>query len=437
MYVGTVIYKISGSTPMKRSKVVVTGIGVVSPLGNNVPDFWKNLIEGNSGIKKIDIFSVPEYMSSIAGIVTDLFPGSRCVNAPYPYIDRMTLFAVHAIRQALLSANLQEEDLIKRMSRAGIVLSSAVGQIISMERVFRANTSNGVHELKLSSQFLHKNNPFSFNNIINELADIFSIRGRSLLLPTGCAGGVDAISYGVHAIRNNQCDLVIVGACEAPITPLVVAAFSKIGATSTRFNTEPTRASRPFDKDRDGFVLGEGCGILILESLQNAQGRGATILAEIAGVGSVNNCFHMTDIPQDGKSIAESSSAAIADAEISIDDVDFINSHGSSTPQNDIAETNAYKIVFGKKFNKIPVTSNKSLLGHALAASNALEIVSAIISINNNIVPPTINLESQDVNCDIDIVANVARATPIECVLKTSSGFSGIHSSLIIKKYQG
>ena len=424
---------------MKNSKknIVITGMGLVSPLGTSIKEFWKNSIAGKSGVRAIDTFSIPKGKSAIAGIVPDFFPDSLRIDLPYENIDRMSHFANHAVQAALTSAKLTVNDLTRLGSRVGIVLSSAVGQIIGMERVFRQRTQNGTIPLNVAERFIHQSNPFLFNNIVNELSQKFGIKGRAMLLPTGCAGGVDAIAYAMHALRNNYCDIIITGACEAPITPLVIAAFSKIGATSTEYNHSPEKASRPFDRDRDGFVLGEGCGIVVMESEEHAQKRQVKILAEVAGTGSVNNCFHMTDIPQEGKPIAQASLYALNDANVLPEQIDFINSHGSSTPQNDVAETNAFNILFGKRVRDIPVTSNKSLLGHALAASNALETISSVMSLQDNIIPPTINLENQDARCELNVVGNTARSVPINCILKTSSGFSGIHSSLVIKRYQG
>jgi 3-oxoacyl-(acyl-carrier-protein) synthase len=419
---------------MNKRRVVITGMGVVSPIGLTLNEYWENSLNGKSGIKKINLFDIPENMASIAGMVDEFVLDSMRVDLPYSEVDRSTLFALHATKEALSQANIDYEDINNLGSRMGLVISSAVGQIISMERVFRERTKNGAKSLEFSTTSKSFSNPFAFNAVIDELIRAYKIAGRSVLLPTGCAGGVDAISYSVHNIRMGHSDVVVTGATEAPITPLVVSAFNKLGATSTRYNNNPESASRPFDKDRDGFVLAEGCGILILEELEHALKRNARILAEVVGVGSVNNYSHMTDIPQDGMPIAKASMLAIEEAGIVPEDIDFINSHGSSTPQNDVAETNAFKYMFKNKYKRIPVTSNKSLQGHALAASNALEVISSVLSLLHNKIPPTINVNNQDPNCDLDVVKDYPRNLPIEYVLKTSSGFSGIHSSLVLKR---
>lgn len=421
---------------MKKSRVVVTGMGVVSPIGNNLADFWSSAVSGKSGVRSINRFFVPENVSSVAGIVTNYLPETEDIFNSYEGDDRTVHFALDALSQALSQAKLDIDTVQQQGATCSIVLSSAVAAISSMERYFNKATSSGKENIKTSA--CHPNKSFfKFNYLTDTLAQRIGINGRSLLLPTGCAGCLDAIAYSVSAIRDGLSDIVITGASEAPITPLVVTAFNKIGATSTKYNNQPEKASRPFDRDRDGFVLAEGCGILILESLEFAQARGAHILAEISGVGSVNNCYHMTNIPQDGVSIARSCQLALDDAGILADEVDHINAHGSSTPQNDVAETQAFKKVFGSRYQEIPVTSNKSFLGHALAASNALETILSIKTLQENIITPTINLENQDENCTLNVVADCAKSHKISTILKNSSGFSGIHSSIVLQEYKG
>jgi len=278
--------------------------------------------------------------------------------------DRAVHFAIDAYQQAKQHAKLDMELLKTNGSVCSVVLSSAVAAISSMERYFNAITQRGTQPL-INSKNTYNSQCFKFNYMSDVLAQYAGINGRSLLIPTGCAGCLDAIAYAVTMIRHGLSDVVITGASEAPITPLVVAAFGKIGATSVAFNKEPARASRPFDRNRDGFVLGEGGGILILESLEHAKKRGAPILAEITGISSVNNCYHMTNIPEDGVSIANTCQLALNDAGVAPEQIDHINAHGSSTPQNDVAETNAFKRIFGQSYRSISVTSNKSFLGHA------------------------------------------------------------------------
>ncbi|MCD6047049.1 MAG: beta-ketoacyl synthase [Gammaproteobacteria bacterium] len=418
---------------MSQERVVITGMSAVTPTGIGLFNFWDNCIKGVSGVQQINLFPIPDEMSQVAGIANNFKPDSLGINDKINTLDRCLLFSEYAIEESLKDARLASP---LGNPRYGIYLSSAVAQITAMERIFNHETQSGTKELELDKTINGKNsyNPFLFSSITGELAKRFGFPSH-MLIPTGCAGGIDAITYAVHAIRNNKYDVIVTGATEAPITPLVVSAFSKIGATSRKWNKQPTKASRPFDKGRDGFVLGEGCGILVLESLKHAQKRGAKIYAEITGVGSINNHKHMTDIPQDGVSIARSCVLAIQDANISPDKIDFINAHGSSTPQNDIAETKAFHHIFKERANKIPVTSIKSQIGHSLSASNAIETITAVMSINTSIIPPTINLDQKDDLCDLDVVGNIARQLPVNCILKTSSGFSGIHSSLIIEHF--
>ncbi|MBP9727649.1 MAG: beta-ketoacyl-[acyl-carrier-protein] synthase family protein, partial [Gammaproteobacteria bacterium] len=366
--------------------------------------------------------------SQIAGIVKMPFEtkGERLQ-------ERNLLFTEMAVQEALQDAGLLNISLIDK--RCGVFIATAIAEIALMEWSFNRYKHGAGHVgfIPLKSPYFEES--FFFNHIARVIASKYGFRGGAVTIATGCTGGNDAIGYALHMIRGGKVDVVITGATEAPITPLVITAFNKIGATSKR-NSDPTRASRPFDKDRDGFVLAEGCGILVLECLSHAQKRGAHIYAEIMGMGSVNNCYHMTNIPQSGESIAKACHLALKDAQIEANQIDYINAHGSSTPQNDVSETNAFHHIFGNRVGQIPVTSIKSQLGHALSAANSLEVISAILSIKHSIIPPTINIESQDPNCNLNVVANLSLKKEIKTILKTSSGFSGIHSSLILGKYE-
>lgn len=425
---------------MDKQRVVVTGMSCITPIGIGLDSFLENSIKGSSGVRKVDFFNIPDHMSQIAGIIDDFVPESLGTDNSYSGKDRLLLLALETAKKALSHAGLYENNKVSNINlkRAAIYISSAIAQIASMERSFRLQTLDGSQRINNNSNNKNKElaNAFLFNSVSGEMQKEFNFLGGNLLIPTGCAGGSDAIVYAMHAIRNNKADIVITGACESPITPLTVSAFSKIGATSMR-NNIPKKASSPFDKDRDGFVLSEGAGILILESLEHAQNRKAKVYAELTGVGSVNNCMHMTNIPEDGKAIAHSCVKALEDANLDAKDIDFINAHGSSTPQNDYAETKAFHHIFGDYISKIPVTSIKSQVGHPLSAANAIEIVSSVLSINHNIIPPTINLSSKDEKCNLFVIGNQAYETPIRRILKNSSGFSGIHTSLIIEEFGG
>lgn len=412
-------------------------MGTVNPNGHSVQEFWENCLKGRSGIRAITAFEVPDNQSQIAGVVDEFEPWLKVPNLS-PQIDRCTTFALVAAWEALESAGVLGRGDGWNPKRGGVFISTAIAQIMSMEQEFFYQSAGGRRRIEATEPteyFQHTIDVFDFNSTAKSLARQFGFEGGYVTVTTGCTGGLDAMGYAIEAIRAGTVDLALTGSTEAPITPLTVAAFGKIGAASMR-NGEPEKASRPFDSDRDGFVLAEGCGILVVEALEHALARGATILGELAGFGSVNNYYHMTNIPEDGLRIAKSAELAIQDAGITSDDIDSINAHGSSTPQNDVAETNAFWHLFGERTLTIPVTSIKSQIGHPLSASNSIEVVASIMSLRTGFIPPTINLENQDGRCPLNVVGNKARFQPTRCILKTSSGFSGIHSSLIIRKYE-
>uniref|UniRef100_A0AAU2VCU8 Beta-ketoacyl-[acyl-carrier-protein] synthase family protein n=1 Tax=Streptomyces sp. NBC_00003 TaxID=2903608 RepID=A0AAU2VCU8_9ACTN len=423
--------------PQPARRVVVTGMGTVNSLGSSVPEFWRRSLEGHSGVRTVTEFPIPATMSQIAGVADSWDEGPSLAESLSDSRgpDRSARFASSAAREALADAGLDREALAALdPSKCGVYVASAIGHISRMEAQFVQLTGSGQHPVGIQ-ETAQAGNAFLFNSASAHIAREAGLRSRHGLIATGCTGGVDAIGWALKAIRHDGLDLVITGAAEAPITPLVVASFNQINATSQR-NSAPQQASRPFDADRDGFVLAEGCGILILESLESALRRGARIYAEICGFDSTNNRYHMTSMPEDGTPIARASAGALADARLAASDVDFINAHGSGTPLNDIAEANAFRQIFGERASRIPVTSNKSQTGHSLAAANSIEAISSVLSIRDQVIPPTINLARQDPACALDVVGNTARPAQVSCVLKSSSGFSGIHSSLIIRKYQ-
>lgn len=421
---------------MGYNRVVITGFSAVTPIGIGIERFWKGNKNGHSGIKKIEQFDIPNTMSQIAGIVDDFNKfNHNLTEEEQSNIDRACQFAIVAADEAIAMANFDESKINK--DRCNVHLATAISNITKMEETLVNWTDRGQNQIQyITEQSKYLNEWFHFNTVSRLLAERYRLNGEHSVIATGCTGGVDAVGYSFQMIRDGEADVVLTGATEAPITPLVVASFSKINATSKR-NDEPERASRPFDIDRSGFVLAEGCGIIILESLEHALGRGAKIYGEVMGYGSCNNALHMTDIPEDGESIAKSMSLALEDANITSEEIDYANLHGSSTPQNDKAETSAMKMVFGQRYKKIPVTSIKSQIGHALSASNSIEIVSSIMTINTGIVPPTINLENQDPQCGLNVISKQNQEFPIDKVIKVSSGFSGIHSSLVLGKYVG
>ncbi len=411
----------------EERRVVITGIGTINPLGLCVPEFWEKILQGKSGVRKITQFQVPPHMSQIAGIVDNFQPSKKFAD-----YDRSAQFALHASLEAIQDARLTRDDL--RTKKSSVYFATAIAQIASMEKYCcQLMNSPSKHLSKDNNPLLSEFCPFQFNSTAACLSKELGFSFCYATIATGCTGGLDAIGFAMSMIRNGRADIVLTGATEAPITPLVVSAFSKIGATSKK-NSDPEKASRPFDMNRDGFVLAEGAGALILESLASAKKRNTKIYAELKGFGSMNNCFHMTDICEDGENIKNACQVAIEDAKISCEDIDFINAHGSSTPQNDVAETNAFHKLFGSRTATIPVTSTKSQIGHALSAANAIEVITSVLSMNSKIISPTINYDTPDPRCFLNVIGNRPRKQIIECILKTSSGFSGIHSSLIICK---
>lgn len=417
---------------MQKNRVVVTGMSVCAPNGIGLKDFEANTLSGVSGCHRIDGFAIPKNQSSVAGIIKDFYPNTLFSYQNSKLIekyddDRHNLIANFCLDEALTHAGLSKK-LESGNFVIDIILASAIGSMQSMEYSFIKK--NMYNETLLPT--LYKD--FSFIEQAKKLRKNFKLNGIETVLPTGCVGGCDAISYAFNAIRLGKTSCAVVGAIEVPITPLVVSAFSQIKATSTR-DCHPSMASCPFDISRDGFVLGEGGGILILESEAHAIRRNAVILAEIKGSASINNCFHMTDIAPDGHYIAEVCELALRDASMNYKEIDFISSHASSTQQNDVAESAAYAKVFKEKAKEIPVTALKSQIGHALSAASAIEIISAIQSIKSKKITPTINLINKDRLCDNNIIVDSNKIFNIKNVLKVSSGFSGIHSSIIFGVY--
>jgi 3-oxoacyl-(acyl-carrier-protein) synthase len=398
-------------------------MGVCAPLGISLDEFWVNSVRGTPCVAPIPNFAIDEGFTRVAAMVAEFEPDSiyRPRERP-PERDRVFLMARHCIDEALEDARLAD---LEQLATCGLFLSSAIGQMGSMESAY-------VGDARERHRLFEK---FSFGALVGSLALETRLGGGHLLMPTGCVGGCDAMSYGAAMVRAGRCDRVVVGAAEAPITPLVVAAFGRIRANSTR-PCDPREASCPFDERRDGFVLAEGAAMFVLESEAAARERGARIYAEIGGSGSVNNCQHMTDINPDGEAIAASIRLALKNTRLDPSAIDFINAHGSSTPQNDVAESAAFAEVFGRSLPDIPVTSLKSQCGHALAAANAIEMVSTIQSITCGHIPPTINLQQQDRACCVSVVSRAA-SHPIRHALKVSSGFSGIHTAVVLSAYQG
>ena len=416
---------------MKLRRAVVTGLGVIAPGGIGKESFWKAMIEGRSQTALIESFDTTGFLSKVAAEVKGFDPeGFGLDGTEAAGMDRYLQFALAGAKMAVEDSGL---DLInEERERCGVAVANAICGTKWMEEEFLRVTDNGRGPIDpaLASQYLY--DASIFNSPANFIAAKYGLKGGACVLSTGCTAGTDSVAYAAECIQLGLTDVMVTGASEAPITPIALAAFDVIKALS-KHNDEPASASRPFDKTRNGFVLSEGCGILVLEEYEHAKRRGADIYAEVSGFGSTSNAYHMTDLPPDGEALARSMVIAMNDAGINPDDLDYISSHGSSTEQNDVFETNAIKTALGDAAYTVPISSIKSMIGHPLSAANAIELVLSAMIIKRGVVPPTINYANPDPKCDLDYVPNAARDTKVRTVLKTSSGFSGIHSSLILK----
>jgi 3-oxoacyl-(acyl-carrier-protein) synthase len=348
-------------------------------------------------------------------------------------MDRYVQFGVVCGQMALQDSGLKltQED----PQRIGVCLANAICGTKYMEEEFALVTDDGKNPIDPAKVRPDLYDAAMFNTPSIEIAARYGLKGICNTLSTGCTAGTDSLGFALEAIQDGEQDMMFAGAAEAPITPITFGAFDVVNVLSAR-NDEPQKASRPFDNKRDGFVLSEGAGILLLEELEHALKRNAHIYAEVLGFGTSCNAFHMTDLPADGTAMANCISLALKDAEVKPASIDYISAHGSSTRMNDIFETAAYKMIFGDYAYKLPASSMKSMIGHPLAAANAVELVVCAMIFKHNLLPPTINQEERDPKCDLDYVPNTARQKKVNTILKTSSGFSGIHSSLVIKRFE-
>jgi len=420
---------------MNKRRVVITGIGVVSPNGIGKDNVWKGMSGGISGVKRVDGFDVSIFNTKIAAEVRDFDPFKLGLTHDEAMrMDRYVQFGVVAGDMAIKdsSLNLSKEN----PEKIGVCLANAICGTKYMEEEFALVTDNGKKPIDPRKVRKDLYDAAMFNTPSIEISARYGFKGICDTLSTGCTAGTDSLGFGLETIQDGEHDVMVCGAAEAPITPITFGAFDVVNVLSAR-NDEPEKASRPFDKKRDGFVLSEGSGILVLEELNHALKRGAHIYAEVLGFGTSCNAFHMTDLPADGQAMANCINLALKDAEMKPKEIEYISAHGSSTRMNDIFETNAYKMVFGDYAYKMPISSLKSMIGHPLAAANAVELTVCSMIFEKNILPPTINQEEKDPLCDLDYIPNQARSQKVNTILKTSSGFSGIHSSLILRRYNG
>ncbi len=418
-----------------RNRVVITGLGVIAPNGIGVEEFWRNTVEGNTGIKPYAWGNAFGFKSQGTGQVLDFNPTDFDLSeAELASHGRYIHFALASAEMAVKDSRLNIDELDPM--RTGVLIASAIADAASMEKNLLALAPEeasplGEQQLPSGENILSDN--LNFGIAANEIARRYNAAGPVYNLSTGCTAGVDALGFAFEQIRNGYADIMIAGASEAPLCPLSIGSFEALGALSSRECSDVATASCPYSKERDGFVIAEGCGIFVLESYENAVRRGATIYAELIGYASVNNAYHMTDLPAPGTAMAECIKLALEDANCTAADINHISSHGSSTPQNDENESSAIKSIFGDLAYKIPVNSLKSMTGHALSAANAIELVALCMEFRDQVVFPTINYQTPDDVCDLDYVANIARDSVVNCAIKLSSGFSGIHSVIALR----
>lgn len=409
-------------------RVVVTGFGVISPCGNTAPETWENIKNGRSGVARITHYDASQHNVKIAAEVKNFKPENIMSGKEVRRRDRFQHLIAAAGKEAIETSGLQVTE--QNRSRIGVFIGSAVGGVTSFHREVLSLESTGD---------LRQITPFAIPMLMGNggsahISLDYGITGPSYVLTSACASGADNIGHAFNLIQMGKLDAALAGAGEAPIMAIGIAAFDRIGATS-RDNDDPTGASRPFSKDRTGLVFAEGAGVLVLEELESAKARGANIYAEVVGYGSTSDAYHITAPEPQGAGAARAISVALQDARLTPQDVSYINAHGTSTPLNDVMETKAVKAVFGDAAYRVPISSTKSMTGHGMGMTAAIEAAFAVLAIRDNIAPPTINYREPDPECDLDYVPNEARQLPIEVVMSNSFGFGGHNVSLIFRRF--
>ena len=412
-----------------QRRVVITGLGAISPLGNDVQSLWENIQEGVSGAGPITQFDAAEYKTRIAAEVKDFNPSEIFGKKEARRMDRFTQFALASAIQALEQANLSIDD--QNRDRIGVVLGTGIGGIGALHEQLKLFNARGPR--RVSPFFVPMMMPDSGSAYI---AIHFGLRGPNMAVVTACATGTNAVGEALEIIRRGDADVMVAGGSDATIIPLAMAGLNVMGAMTTR-NDDPERASRPFDLNRDGFLIGEGSAVMVLEELETALDRGAEILGELKGYGTTCDAFHISAPALNGEGAAKCMKLALENAGIAHNEIDYINAHGTSTQLNDRSETAAIKTVFRNDAYRIPVSSTKSMTGHLLGASGTLEAVICVKAINDSVLPRTINYEVPDPECDLDYVPNQARPQKIQNVMSNSFGFGGHNASIIISKYDG
>lgn len=410
-------------------RVVVTGLGAVTPVGNSVGESWEALCSGRSGIGPITKFDAAAFDTRIAGELKGFDPIRYVTKKEQRRYDNFIIFALAAAEEAAADAALSVVG--PEAERTGVIIASAIGGVETIETEKEALLAGGPRKMSVFAI------PAVLANLAAGHVSIrFGARGPISCPVTACAAGTCAIGDAFHLIRCGRADVMFAGGTDAAITPMSIGGFNRMRALSVR-NDEPAKASRPFDRDRDGFVLGEGAGVVILEEMQHALNRGARIHAEVAGYGSTADAFHMAAPPPGHEGAARCMKVALEDAGMRPEDIDCINAHGTSTPLNDAYETQAIKAAFGSHSRSLAVPSTKSMTGHLLGATGAVEAIFSVRSIEEGIVPPTINLDHPDPECDLDYVPHLARKRAVRTVMSNTFGFGGVNAVLILKKFGG
>ncbi len=413
---------------MEQRRVVVTGLGVITPVGVGVKETWDALLRGESGIDRITQFDPSGLPVQIAGEVKGFDPAEYIEPKEIKKMDRFIHFAVAATHMAVKDAELKIDG--SNADRVGVIIGSGIGGLPKIEHYTRVLYERGYR--RITPFFI----PMSIINLASgQVSIIFGAKGPNSAVVTACSSGTHAIGDAFKIIQRGDADVMIAGGSEAVITPLGIAGFAVMKALSTR-NDEPRKASRPFDRDRDGFVMAEGAGILVLEELGHAVRRGARIYAEVVGYGMTADAYHITAPSPDGEGAARCMEMALRDGGVRPDEVSYINAHGTSTKYNDELETAAIKRVFGDHAYRLAVSSTKSMTGHLLGASGGVESVVSVLSVFHDVVPPTINLDNPDPECDLDYVANESREMTVNYALNNSFGFGGTNACLLFKKYR-
>lgn len=406
-------------------RVVVTGLGVVASIGHDVPAFWASLLAGRGGIHRVSLFDPSDFASQIGAEVRDWEAAQHMDPKEARRNDRYTHFGFVAAKQAVADSGLDpaKED----GDRVGVIIGSGIGGMYTYESQLKVLAERGPRKVS----------PFTIPSLIGNMcaglvAIEYGARGPNFGIVSACATGTHALGEAAHAIRRGDADVMIAGGTEAAITPFAYASFCSMKAMSTR-NDAPEKACRPFDKGRDGFIMGEGAGVLVLESLEHARARGARIYCELAGYAATSDAFHITQPDPEGKGLSMAMKRAMASANVTPGEVDYVNAHGTSTPYNDKFETLAIKKVFGEHARKLAISSTKSMTGHLLGAAGGIESVICVKTIETGMIAPTINLEEPDPDCDLDYVPNVARAAKVRTALSNNLGFGGQNAVAVFR----